>query len=212
MPPEIEIDYKKVEEAGALDATLAECAVLCDVSEQTIKRRMSNDPLFIEAWQRGQARCKINLRRLGWRHAKGFGPQAVTAWIHLTKHVLGWTEKSTMEVTGTIQHEITAMRASDLLCQGFDPRCLTPQEAEELQDLCDALDEAGSLRALGSMKRMRLLELIERGAGDNVIDAEFTAVTPELPAPEKSSPETSSAEIQSQTVKNNDTDVDSSEG
>lgn len=193
MPEAADIDYKKVEEAAALDATIAECAVLCDVSEATIKRRFNNDPLFIEAWQRGLAKCKINLRRLGWRHAKGFGPQAVTAWIHLTKHVLGWTEKSTMEVTGTIQHEVTAMRASDLLCQGFDPRCLTAQEAEELQDLCEALDEAGSLRALGHLKRIRLLELIERGAGDNAIEVEFKEVTPELPAPE---------------VKNDDLEVD----
>jgi hypothetical protein len=183
MSSEIEIDYKKVEEAGAFDCTLQECAVHCGVSENTIKRRFNNDPLFIEAWQRGQARCKLNLRRLGWRHAKGFGPQAVTAWIHLTKHVLGWTEKSTMEVHGTIQHEVVGQRASDLLCAGFDPRCLTQQEAEELQDLCEALDEAGSLRQLGRAKRLRLLELIERGSGDNIVDAEFKEVTPELPAP-----------------------------
>lgn len=183
MPgPKKEIDYRVVFEAAKIDCTLAECAALLGVNPRTVDRWYADDPQFIEAWERGHAMKRADLRRTQWRHANGFGPHAVTMAIHLGKHILGQTEKSLIEHTGTIQHEVVQVRQSDLMCVGLDSSRFTPQESGELQDLLESLDEAGSLRALGTKRRRRLLALISKGNGDDATEVEFTEVKAGLPA------------------------------
>jgi hypothetical protein len=41
----------------------------------------------------GRARGRVNFRRLGLRHAAGSGPAAVAAWIHMSKFILGYSER-----------------------------------------------------------------------------------------------------------------------
>jgi hypothetical protein len=41
----------------------------------------------------GRGRGRVSFRRLGLRHAAGSGPAAVAAWIHLSKFILGFSEK-----------------------------------------------------------------------------------------------------------------------
>src|SRR5215469_11005736 len=161
MPaPKKEIDYRVVFEAAKIDCTLEECAALLGIGYTMIRQRYADDPEFIEAWERGHAMKRVTLRKTQWRLAQGFGPQAVQMAIHLGKHILGQTEKSLIEHTGTIQHEMIQVRQSDLMCVGLDSSKFTPGESGELQDLLEALDEAGSLRALGTNRRRRLLALI----------------------------------------------------
>jgi len=192
---EKEINYKLVEEVAKVWGTISECAAVLGVNQSTVTRRLKNDPLFKEAWDRGLELCKLDLRRTLFKQSKGFGPQAVTAAIHLSKHILGMTEKSLVEHTGTVTHEFVGQRASDLLTQGFTGHGLTAQEAGELQDLCEALDVAGSLPALDAPTRDRLMALLAKGAaGDTgVIDGEFTEVKPQLPAPEQQEKDDSNA-------------------
>lgn len=211
MTEKKEIDYRLVFEAAKIDCTLAECAALIGVNPRTVDRYYADDPQFIEAWERGHAMKRVDLRRTQWRHAQGFGPQAVQMAIHLGKHILGQTEKSLIEHTGTVQHEIVQVRQSDLMCVGLDSSRFTPVESGELQDLLEALDDAGSLRALGTTRRRRLLALIARGSGDDAIEGEFTEVKPGLPVPvepEKQSPDAADSEKPSPDVKNDATDME----
>lgn len=185
MPtPKKEIDYRVVFEAAKINCTLEECAALLGVNPSTVDRRYADDPQFIEAWERGHAMKRADLRRTQWRQAQGFGPQAVQMAIHLGKHILGQTEKSLIEHTGIVQHEVVQVRQSDLMCVGLDSSRFTTGESGELQDLLEALDTTGSLRALGTNRRRRLLALIAKGSGDDAaIDVEFTEVKTGLPAP-----------------------------
>lgn len=154
---------------------------------------------------------RVDLRRTQWRQAQGFGPQAVQMAIHLGKHILGQTEKSLIEHTGTIQHEVVQIRQSDLMCVGLDSTKFTPAESGELQDLLEALDDVGSLRALGVTRRRRLLALISKGAGDdNAIEVEYTEVKTGLPAPidEKQSPDVKNDSENVSDVKNDAPNLD----
>src|SRR5690348_702003 len=99
---EVKVDYYKlVEEVAKVWGTQSELAAALQVSLTTVKKRLNEDQKFKEAWERGFELCKLDMRRQGFKHARGFGPQAVTAWIHLSKHILGMTEKSLVEHTGT---------------------------------------------------------------------------------------------------------------
>lgn len=99
--PEIEINYKTVEECGAQFRTHLGAAAILDISLSTFKRRMADDPLFKEAWERGLGRAHNRLRDLQWSAASQRGERklaaAVTAQIHIGKHLLGETDKTTIE-------------------------------------------------------------------------------------------------------------------
>jgi hypothetical protein len=77
---------------ASLQCTQAEAATYFDRTERTIRRRLAQ-PGYREAWEMGRARGRVSFRRLGLRHASGTGPAAVAAWIHLSKFILGYSEK-----------------------------------------------------------------------------------------------------------------------
>ena len=117
--PACAIDVNQLEKLAALHCTIDEAAAFFGCSKRTMLRYLdetSRDPMYREAWERGRQNGKSSLRRLQWKHANGTGSSAVTMTIHLSKHWLGETEKSLVEMTGreggpvAVQHDGSARR------------------------------------------------------------------------------------------------------
>jgi len=182
MTKKKELDYDLVERLASIKCTLEEIAVGLDISHSDARRLSTNDNIFRERMERGYAKARLSLRRLQWRHATGFGPAAVQMAIHLSKHWLGETDKSTIEFDGAIRLE-GGGNSSDRLLKGINPLLLAPEERVELSDLCDMVDDKGLL-ALTDLMRSRFFSLVTKASSNNVIDVEMKDVTPALPAPE----------------------------
>jgi hypothetical protein len=102
--PRIEIDKVLLKALASIGATEAEiCAGLIATGVQldlrTLKRRLQ-EPQYREVWQQGKSEFHLSLRRLQFRHAKMPNSAGVTMTIHMSKHQLGETEKSLLELTG----------------------------------------------------------------------------------------------------------------
>jgi hypothetical protein len=95
--PAVEIDQVQLAALGAMHATYEEIAAFFNCNRRTVINRLK-DPEFLLAYENGKLRGKLNLRRLQWRHAQGSGSSAVNMTIHLSKHWLGETDKSAVEV------------------------------------------------------------------------------------------------------------------
>jgi hypothetical protein len=101
--PACAIDVAQLEKLAALHCTIDEAAAFFGCCKRTMLRYLdetSRDPIYREAWERGRQNGKSSLRRLQRKHANGSGSSAVTMTIHLSKHWLGETEKSLVEMTG----------------------------------------------------------------------------------------------------------------
>lgn len=101
--PPAEIDLKQLEGIAKFHCTIDEAAVFFGCSKRTMLRYLdeeNRDPAYREAWERGRTNGKLSLRRLQWQHASGTGSSAVQMTIHLSKHWLGETEKSLLELSG----------------------------------------------------------------------------------------------------------------
>jgi len=90
--PRAAVTTEELFRLGSLQCTQAEAATYFGCTERTIRRRLAK-PKYREAWESGRARGRVSFRRLGLRHAAGSGPAAVAAWIHLSKFILGYSEK-----------------------------------------------------------------------------------------------------------------------
>ena len=117
--PACAIDVTQLEKLAALHCTIDEAAAFFGCSKRTMLRYLdetSRDPMYRQAWERGRQNGKSSLRRLQWKHANGTGSSAVTMTIHLSKHWLGETERSLVEMTGrdggpvAVQHPIVIIR------------------------------------------------------------------------------------------------------
>lgn len=97
--PLIKLDPVDLEKLGALHATLEEVAGFYGCTKRTIINRLKDETLQL-AFENGKQKGKLNLRRLQMRHAQGTGSGAVNMTIHLSKHLLGQTDKSLLELTG----------------------------------------------------------------------------------------------------------------
>ncbi|CAN7376468.1 hypothetical protein LJR220_003352 [Bradyrhizobium sp. LjRoot220] len=97
--PPVTIDPVDLEKLGALHATLEEVAGFYGCTKRTVINRLK-DPDLLLAFENGKQKGKLNLRRLQMRHAQGTGSGAVNMTIHLSKHLLGQTDKSLLELTG----------------------------------------------------------------------------------------------------------------
>lgn len=97
--PPIDVKPEDLEKLGALHATYEEVAGFYGCSKRLIIDRMKNPDLLL-AFNNGKAKGKLNLRRLQMHHAQGTGSGAVNMTIHLSKHLLGQTDKSLLELTG----------------------------------------------------------------------------------------------------------------
>jgi hypothetical protein len=90
--PRVAVTTDAVFRLASLQCTQEEAAKYFGCTERTIRRRLAG-PMYREAWEMGRARGRISFRRLGLRHASGSGPAAVAAWIHMSKFILGFSER-----------------------------------------------------------------------------------------------------------------------
>jgi hypothetical protein len=63
------------------------------VDHRTFKRRLQ-EPVFYQAWEEGQAAGAVALRQLQWKHAKRPDASGVAMTIHMSKHLLGQSDKA----------------------------------------------------------------------------------------------------------------------
>lgn len=88
--PRIEFDLDVVKGLAEIQCTYAEIAAVCQVSEDTITRRVAEDADFAEAIKRGREVGKESLRRVQWRLALRGHP---TMLVWLGKQALGQRDR-----------------------------------------------------------------------------------------------------------------------
>jgi hypothetical protein len=86
-----------VEDLGKIQSTHSELAAVLDVSIETVKRRLKDDPEFCAAYEKGLENGKSSLRRIQWKSALG-GNTTMQIW--LGKQYLGQRDMHATELTG----------------------------------------------------------------------------------------------------------------
>lgn len=86
---------------------------------RTLKRRLK-EPEYAAIIKAGQAEGRISLRRLQWRHAQMPNSAGVNMTIHLSKHNLGQTDKSALELSGKVDSQIEVASARDRVARRID--------------------------------------------------------------------------------------------
>lgn len=102
--PRKEVDKKMLLALAAIGASQEEiCIALtkagCAIDRRTLLRRLE-DPEYRAIWEAGRNDFKLGIRRLQLRHAKMPNSAGVQMTIHMSKHHLGESEKSLLEVAG----------------------------------------------------------------------------------------------------------------
>jgi hypothetical protein len=93
------IDHGILKALAEIQCTIEEAAAVLGVSKSLLLRRLK-DTNIKASWETGQAIGRVSLRRLQFRHAKMPNSAGVSMTIHLSKHHLGQTEKSLVEMSG----------------------------------------------------------------------------------------------------------------
>jgi hypothetical protein len=75
-----------------LGCTQYEAASVLGIDHRTFKRRLQ-EPVFYQAWEKGQAVGAVAVRQLQWKHAKRPDASGVAMTIHMSKHRLGEHDK-----------------------------------------------------------------------------------------------------------------------
>src|SRR5262249_28779575 len=91
--PRKKTDERQVFELAKLGCTQYEAASVLGIDHRTFKRRLQ-EPMFYEAWEKGQGAGAIALRQLQWKHAKRLDRSGVAMTIHMSKRVLGQNDKA----------------------------------------------------------------------------------------------------------------------
>jgi hypothetical protein len=91
--PRKKTDERQVYELAKLGCTQCEAASVLGIDHRTFKRRLQ-EPVFYEAWEKGQAVGAVSLRQLQWKHAKRLDASGVAMTIHMSKHLLGQNDKA----------------------------------------------------------------------------------------------------------------------
>lgn len=110
--PELVIDDQIFEELCKIQCTVDEMAAVFKVSNSTIKRRL-RDPKYRELKDQGNLLGKVSIRRQGFLHMRRPNGAGVQAWMHLTKHILGWTEKTALEISAHIESTVEVKDSHD---------------------------------------------------------------------------------------------------
>jgi len=93
--PRLTFDLRLVEDLGKIQSTQSELAAVLDVSIETVKRRLKDDPEFCAAYEKGLENGKSSLRRIQWKSALG-GNTTMQIW--LGKQYLGQQDRQMTEV------------------------------------------------------------------------------------------------------------------
>src|SRR5258705_10753262 len=91
--PRKKTDERQVYELAKLGCTQYEAALVLGIDHRTFKRRLQ-EPVFYQAWEKGQAVGAVALRQLQWKHAKRLDASGVAMTIHMSKHRLGEHDKA----------------------------------------------------------------------------------------------------------------------
>jgi len=178
--------YRTLESLTEIQCTIDEAAAFLRMSSASFKKMIKEDPVAKEIWERGAAKGRASLRRLQWRHAMGFGPQAVAMTVHLSKHWLGETDKSQLEIGGTININSGVRSATDIMLDGIKTSLLSQQETIELAELCDLIDESG-VASLKTSERIRFFTLVNKGTpppeAEQSEEEQKMDTVPALPSP-----------------------------
>lgn len=127
-----DIDLNKFRKLCQFQFTLEEMAAALDLSKRTLIRKIKVDP-YKTLWEDGAANGRAFLKRRGYEFASRDDAVGERAWEHLTKHVLGWSEKQNLELTGKNGGPI----------QTFDYSKLTDEQLKQLEPILAALATAG---------------------------------------------------------------------
>ena len=129
MPKAAPIDLTELSKLAGLHCTIEEVASWFGVTTRTIQRKLQQKK-YREAWEQGQARGKISLRRMQWRKAEA-GDRTMLIW--LGKQWLKQSDRHGVEVTGDkggpVQHEF---KYADLTDEELDAAIVA--EAERITD------------------------------------------------------------------------------
>ena len=93
--PRLTFDLRLVEDLGKIQSTHSELAAVLNVSIETVKRRLRDDPEFCAAYEKGLENGKSSLRRIQWKNALGGN---TTMHIWLGKQYLGQQDRQMTEV------------------------------------------------------------------------------------------------------------------
>ena len=91
--PRKKTDERQVYELAKLGCTQYEAASVLRIDHRTFKPRLQ-EPVFYQAWEKGQAVGAVALRQLQWKHAKRPDGSGVAMTIHMSKHLLGQNDKA----------------------------------------------------------------------------------------------------------------------
>lgn len=127
-----EIDLKHFETMCQYQFTVEEMAAALKLSKRTLIRKIKIDP-WKTLWEDGAASGRSFLKRRGFEFAAREDSVGERAWEHLTKHVLGWSDKAAVELTGKNGGPI----------QTFDYSKLSNEQLEQLEPILAALATAG---------------------------------------------------------------------
>ncbi len=94
MREEIDFDLVELEGLCRLCCTQEELAAYFNVSTETIRRRLNDDPRFRQAYESGRANGKVSLRRIQMGLAED-GNATMAVW--LGKQLLGQTDKQEID-------------------------------------------------------------------------------------------------------------------
>ena len=97
--PKSAVDVEQLEKLAGLACTIDEAAAFLGVSKRTLLRRLE-EPRFKQAWDEGLLKGNVSLRRRQWAIAQSDSSSGVTRLLHLSRHRLGQTDKSLIEITG----------------------------------------------------------------------------------------------------------------
>ena len=95
--PRLTFDLRLVEDLGKIQSTHSELAAVLNVSIETVKRRLKEDPEFCAAYEKGLEHGKSSLRRIQWKAALG-GNTTMQIW--LGKQYLSQRDMHSAELTG----------------------------------------------------------------------------------------------------------------
>jgi hypothetical protein len=112
--PPAEIDLKHFRKMCMYQFTVEELAAALKLSKRTLLKKIKQ-PEYLEAWEQGLADGRVRVKRRGFELMEIKGSAGVQAWIHMTKHVLGWTDKSAIELShsGRVDSNIEVSSAGE---------------------------------------------------------------------------------------------------
>lgn len=92
--PKVQVTADELYRLAQLQVTVEEAASYFLTTPSRMERMLVQQPALRDAWAAGLGLGKISFRRLGLHHAAGDGTAAVAAWIHLSKFILGYSERT----------------------------------------------------------------------------------------------------------------------